>query len=317
MLRPFTLLLALSAPAAAAPTLAMPVDCVLGETCHIQAYTDADPTGGAVDHTCGGLSYDGHKGTDFALPSLAAIGAGVNVLAAAPGRVRALRDGMIDQTYADGIDLEGRDCGNGVVIDHGDGWETQYCHLRRDSIVVTQGQDVEAGAILGQVGLSGRTQFPHLHLSVRRNGEVVDPFAPDLAPGQCGSARDTLWADPPDYHPGGMIAAGFAPDIPAYAAIKAGSAALETLPEDAAALVLWGYGFGTEAGDVMRLTILDPAGRTVLTSDAAIEKAQAQLFRAAGKRVRRGLRPGVYVGEVGLRRGDRTIATRRTQITVP
>ena len=60
---------------------------------------------------------------------------------------------------------------------------------KKDSIVVKKGQRVAMGAILGQVGLSGKTQFPHVHLSVRHNGTVVDPFDPD--------SRDTCNPEPP------------------------------------------------------------------------------------------------------------------------
>ena len=91
------LCLPLTAPMALAePRLALPLDCTLGETCFIQNYVDADGGPGAADFTCGGLSYDGHKGTDFALLSHSAAQAGVNVLAAAPGVVRAVRDGVAD-----------------------------------------------------------------------------------------------------------------------------------------------------------------------------------------------------------------------------
>ena len=72
--------------AAAEPfSLDFPVDCTLGETCYIQQYVDHDPGPGARDFTCQGLSYDGHKGTDIALPTLAAMAQGVRVRAAAPG----------------------------------------------------------------------------------------------------------------------------------------------------------------------------------------------------------------------------------------
>ena len=52
---------------------------------------------------------------------------------------------------------------------------------------------VEAGTVLGQIGLSGRTQFPHVHLSVRKDGKVVDPFDPDGSV-TCGEPdEDTLF----------------------------------------------------------------------------------------------------------------------------
>ena len=80
----------------AQPHLALPLDCTLGESCFIQNYVDDDPGPGAADFTCGALTYDGHKGTDFALTSIAAMEAGVTVRAAAPGVVRGVRDGMPD-----------------------------------------------------------------------------------------------------------------------------------------------------------------------------------------------------------------------------
>jgi len=87
LIRATLALLLLAAPAAAGSFLLNPpVDCTLGETCFIQNFVDRDPGPGAADFTCGPMTYDGHKGTDFALPSLAAMRQGVDVLAAAPAR---------------------------------------------------------------------------------------------------------------------------------------------------------------------------------------------------------------------------------------
>ena len=139
--------LAGAASADEAPRLGLPADCTLGQTCFIQQYPDADPGPAAQDFMCEGLSYDGHKGTDFGLPSLAAMDAGVTVIAAAPGIVRGVRDEMADRLYSPQDDtLSGRDCGNGAVIDHGGGWETQYCHLAQGSLTVASGDVVERGA---------------------------------------------------------------------------------------------------------------------------------------------------------------------------
>jgi len=160
----------LLAPAqAGAFTLSLPVDCTLNETCFIQQFTDRDPSPKATDYTCGPLSYDGHKGTDFAVPTLRDMENGVTVLAASPGTIRATRDGMPDiaSNAPNAPDITNQDCGNAVVITHAGGWETQYCHLKRGSVVVTRGQTVSAGTPVGQIGLSGNTEFPHLHLSPR------------------------------------------------------------------------------------------------------------------------------------------------------
>ncbi|MEZ5722897.1 MAG: M23 family metallopeptidase [Paracoccaceae bacterium] len=134
------------------------------------------------------------------------------MLAAAPGEVRALRDGMPDLGLAGTPPdlLDGQECGNGVLIDHGNGWETQYCHLRAGSVAVAEGDRVERGDRIGLVGYSGHTEFPHVHLGVRHDGAVIDPFDSD-GTRVCGAddgPDDDLWAAPPGYRAGGVVAAG-------------------------------------------------------------------------------------------------------------
>ena len=80
----FLTLRALAAPGAAKDlSLILPIDCVLGDTCYVQQFVDRNAGSAHSDYNCSTLTYDGHKGTDFALPSLAAMTAGVDVLASA------------------------------------------------------------------------------------------------------------------------------------------------------------------------------------------------------------------------------------------
>lgn len=303
-----------SAPLAVAEpfSLKLPVDCVPGDTCYIQQFVDHDPGPGARDFTCGGLSYDGHQGTDFALPTQEDIARGVAVLAAAPGLVRGVRDGVADRLYA-GEDLQGRDCGNGVAIRHADGWETQYCHLRQGSVRVAPGDQVAAGDVLGEIGLSGRTQFPHLHLTLRRDGAVVDPFAPESA-GTCGS-ESHLWAEAPSYAPGGLLDIGFARGLPAFDDVQSG-AADDLAPAAGTAMVGFGYAFGVQAGDVMELTIDGPSGE-VTSHKARFDTPQATAFRAAGRKAQRnGWPAGQYRLTVRLLRDGAVLGERVETIDV-
>jgi murein DD-endopeptidase MepM/ murein hydrolase activator NlpD len=64
--------------------------------------------------------------------------------------------------------------GNHIVIRHGFGYETLYGHLSRYKARV--GQYVKRGDVIGYVGSTGRSEAPHLHYEVHKNGEVVNPL---------------------------------------------------------------------------------------------------------------------------------------------
>lgn len=309
MIRAATLItLALAHPAGAFE-LALPVDCNLGETCYIQQFPDHDPGPGATDFTCGTLSYDGHDGTDFALPTRAAMDQGVNVLAAATGIVKGTRDGIADFAPV----IPGKECGNGVVIDHGMGWETQYCHLKQGSVTVKPGDTVAQGTPLGQIGQSGMADFPHLHLSVRQDGKKLDPFAPGAT--TCGPPADDLWTPDLPHQAGGLLAIGIAPDVPKYDAIKAGLPSPD-LPTNAPALVVWAYAFGTRAGDAYLITLTGPQGQ-IFTERVQMEKPQALSFRATGrKRTSAPYPAGPYHAEVRLMRGPTELGRQSLSITL-
>ncbi len=321
-MRRWALLTALIASPAGAGDLLFPADCLLGETCYIQQYVDRNPGAGIADFTCGPLTYDGHRGTDIALPDMAAMRAGVSVLSASSGNVLGVRDGMADRLYnrQSAPDLKGRDCGNGVLVERQDGWRFQYCHLRQGSVVVSKGDTVEAGQVLGQIGLSGRTQFPHVHLTIRdQAGRVIDPFDARQQNESC-SLRDqrSLWRglSALDYVPGGPLAAGFHSRIPDYSEVLEGAAHL-TPGRNADALVFWAHFFGLKSGDVIELVLTGPAGEVVSQSRHRMTSNRAREFRAAGRK-RRGVAwpAGTYKGRADLRRGSSIIASIEADITL-
>jgi hypothetical protein len=307
---------------AAPPALELPIRCSPGQDCFIQNYFDHDPGIGWSDYACGHLSYDGHTGTDFRLPGMEAMRKGVAVIAAADGVVAGQRDGEPDipvMMHTGNADSGKRAAGNAVIIDHGDGWETQYSHMRQGSVTVHIGQQVHAGDQLGMVGLSGNTEFPHVDFTVRHNGQVLDPFAPS-GKGTCAAGADTLWK--PEvlnilrYIPTGILLAGWASETPDWN--KARNGEYPELGSDAAALVFWIELFGVQAGDRQTFEMFDPQGRQLLKSESTISGNKAAWLGYAGKpRPHQGWMTGIYRAEYRLERKGTPAITISRQMRIP
>lgn len=67
-----------------------------------------------------------------------------------------------------------RGFGNLIMIESPGGWATLYAHL--DRFMVTEGQKVAMGEIIGSMGRTGRATGVHLHFEIRRNKVAVDPL---------------------------------------------------------------------------------------------------------------------------------------------
>ena len=94
-----------------------------------------------------------HTGLDIAAPT------GTPVRAPAPGTAVVIGDFFFN--------------GKTVLLDHGGGLVTMYCHLSRVDVI--KGQDVPRDQVIGAVGTTGRSTGAHLHWTVRVRGVSVDP----------------------------------------------------------------------------------------------------------------------------------------------
>ncbi|WP_296595324.1 M23 family metallopeptidase [Phenylobacterium sp.] len=314
-----------ASPAASAPptpALSFPLACEPGKTCEIQHYVDRDPGPGTRDYRCGLQTYDKHTGVDIRLLDMAAQRRGVAVLAAAAGRVARLRDGVQDISIrAPGApSVANQECGNGVVIDHGNGWETQYCHLARGSISVKVGDAVAAGAPIARVGLSGNTEFPHLHLTVRHAGQIVDPFAPDASKPQSCGGQTSLWTAQAlarmPYRQGAVLNAGFADAQVTMGQVEDG--AVRAPGGDAPLLVAYVRAIALLPGDEVELDLKGPDGKSLARHRGPpLQRWRAQDFVLVGKRrPPMGWAHGVYVADYRVWRGGKVAVSRRIEVRI-
>lgn len=308
---------------AAAPVLDLPVDCDPSAECSIQKYFDHDPGPGRLDYACGRLSRDGDTGTDFRLANYPAMDRGVSVLAAADGVVRAVRDGMDDVSVrdTDAASIEGREAGNAVAVTHGNGWETQYSHLKRGSIGVKVGDAVKVGDVLGEVGLSGNTEFPHVEFTVRRSGVAVDPFVGAGEFRLCGEATDPLWSEAAlaklAYRPAVILSSGFHSGPADAQAARIGDYDRAAVDASAAALVFWVDLSGAQKDDHERLVMTGPDGKELVRLDRVLEENNISWFVFAGaKKPEKGWKIGDYRAEYSLTRDGEVLAEKSQTLSL-
>jgi hypothetical protein len=288
--------------------LSLPLDCRLTETCWVANYVDVNPSAQAQDFQCQPRTYEGHDGVDFAIRDLEQMRRGVSVVAAASGTVRAMRNDMKDvllEPSTSSHSIAGRECGNGVVIDHAGGWQTQYCHLQRGSVGVHVGETVSRGHRLGLVGISGKTEFPHLHFTVRYHGTIVDPFTGRGLGAGCHAQGHPLWIEDHavGYEEVALYNLGFSDGPPHIADIRRGHNPAQALDRTVQRLVLWVDLLGVQKGDRIKLRIIGPHGRSLLSHERLVDRAQARQFLFAGTSRTAALwSEGLYKGEVTLRR---------------
>jgi murein DD-endopeptidase MepM/ murein hydrolase activator NlpD len=202
-----------------------------------------------------------------------------------------------------------------VVIDHGEGWETQYCHMRKGSIAVNIGDAVRRGQRLGDVGYSGLAQFAHLHLAVRHKGSPIDPFSGRSLDGSCtadATKAQGLWDDIAakglTYHPGEVFAAAFAGVVPNLDALERHDAVAEPKPTSAQ-LVFFSRALNIRKGDRIRLTVKGPGGFDLENLSEPLPRNKASYLAYAGRRRTAPVWPaGLYEGHAEVLRGGAVVS---------
>ncbi len=284
-------------------SLQFPLACELGKDCWTARYTSRG--GIKRDFMCKSRTQIGHQGTDFVITNHDRMKAGVPVLAAASGHVKGVRDGEPDvSAHERGKDaIKDKECGNGIVINHENGWSTQYCHMKQGSVAVKAGDTIKAGTQIGEIGLSGETEYPHLHFSLRKNGKRIDPFDGVPSDIACNAGENTrsLWSPTINYSPMALVSATLTVTPPNRKTIW--DAAPTRIASNAASLVLTGTVFGMRAGDKWHFKITQPDGSVFFENRKIFTKDKQFHYQFGGKkRPSGGFQKGVWTGRILVER---------------
>lgn len=313
----------LAAPAFAIE-LGLPADCVLGKICFMQQYPDMDAGSGVADPLCGSQSYDGHKGTDLRILSMKDMEKGYPVIAVANGKVLRVRDGEADhlvENEEDRARIAGKECGNGLVMQLEDGYEVQYCHLRKASLAVKPGMDVRKGDRLGEIGASGLAQFPHVHITVSRNREPLDPLTGRKLSEGCTSdfrQEASLFSadiveklDPAKPE---ILASGLAgKPVDHQGLVQDGPP--PSLSSSDGLFVAWAWFANLRKGDAVRIVLKDAKGDIVVDNKGEpLDRDKATYSVFAGRK--RPLPAGDYKVDISILQGSELIKSTASAIIV-
>ncbi|MEP1207038.1 MAG: M23 family metallopeptidase [Rhizobiaceae bacterium] len=313
------------APAAAqqGPAFDLPMNCSGDTPCFVQNLVDMDKGPRLRDPFCHAATFNKHKGTDIRLPRIADMRQWGDILAMADGVVTATRDSQPDrlmESQADRKRIRGRECGNGVAINHGriDGrtYTAQYCHMENGSIVVNPGERVKRGQKIGLMGLSGATEFPHIHVSVRRDGIVVDPFTGSPAGTRCKAADTSGSLFSADalkrLQNGGfqhLLEDGFAGGQVNGKQVLKGTYKRPTLSSP---LVYFAKYINLRKGDFIRLSITGPGGEYARSQTKPLDRKKSTYTAYVGRK--RPPKPGIYRGQAELIRNGRVIHSHKSKL---
>lgn len=92
---------------------------------------------------------------------------GIDIPARIGAHILAAKDGTVVHSGGMG------GYGNIIVISHGDGLFSVYAHNNKN--LVSRGDKVHQGQVIGQVGNTGRSTGPHLHFEIRHDSQALDP----------------------------------------------------------------------------------------------------------------------------------------------
>ena len=302
--------------------LSFPVACNIGQDCFVQKYVDHFEEKDVIkDYKCQmHRSSDNHKGTDIRVIDAIDIEKGVPILSIADGVVIKKRDGIDDKFVtnkeeADKVNSFGY--GNVLVIKHNHGYNSLYAHMKKGSLIPEIGDKVYKGQKIAEMGISGLTEFPHLHFEILHNDKILDPFTGTQRKNDCDiSTINNLWAKEDykkliDSQDARIVKTGFSTtqDIDKYKVMHGEYDNID-IKQDDEKILFWTYIMLPELADKALITLYDPRNKVISREEYNFKKSFATFFQYIGKKKKKDelWQEGNYRGEVQLIRNGQIIS---------
>lgn len=245
------LLTVMSMLAMAQAQFVSPIEGTYGEDFVLVNYVDWGAASSIKDNHCSSKSYNGHQGSDFVLKSFRQMDEGVNVLAADSGVVIFTHDGEFDREK---VSVISKGLGNYIGITHDGDLQTYYGHLKKNSILVDEGDTVYAGQVIAQVASSGNSTDPHLHFELWYDSTFyIDPFQ-----GSCGNFS-SYWIDEMPYDSSFIVLNSSTWNgLPTLDTLREAPLLVDTFDTLDTYITYWSLLHGLRAGDSISVEWLTP-----------------------------------------------------------
>jgi hypothetical protein len=202
-----------------------------------------------------------------------------------------------------------------MVIDHQGGLSSQYCHLKKGSLSVRSGSQIRKGERIGSIGSSGVAEFPHVHLSIRQDGKLVDPLTGKALENEahvCGDLSGSLLdiaskeaLVKPTVAILDIGLSGAPPELSNL--VRTGGPPLATGRSNST--IAWLWAINVDAGSRFRIKMVGPDEATLIDhTTTALPRRKANYLAYVGRKV--GVKTGAYRLTVEITNGEKQIASK-------
>ena len=158
-----------------------------------------------------------------------------------------------------------------------------------------------------KLGFPDAPSFPHLHVTLRKDGKPIDPFTGRGMESECGQSGTSEWAEAATesiaYSAPGVFNAGFSDTAPSMETVMAGTSHADVIPPSADAMIFWAQLYGVKEGDVVHTKLVGASSGVLAESKTVIDKNQVEYLTFVGKkRTGDSLPEDVFSGAVTLKR---------------